>query len=77
LPLLLAGQAIAMPELCFTYLCNIPADDEYHFYEYVPALGREIEVAWMLCGKCCEFAESVVELISELDNERERETWQR
>lgn len=64
-----------MPELCYTLNCNLPAEDEYHFYEYVPALGYEFEVVWMLCDKCCEFACDVVECISELDNEEERERW--
>ena len=55
--------------------CHAPADDEYHFYEYVPVMKKEVEVAWHLCEKCCEFAISVVESVGELDNEQERETW--
>ena len=66
---------MSMIDLCFTLNCNSPADDEYHFYQHVPALGREFEVVWMLCEKCCEFAESVVECVSNLDNEEERERW--
>ena len=64
-----------MPELCYTLNCNQIADDEYHFYQYVPALNREMEVTWLLCEKCCEFACDVVECVSNLDNEQERETW--
>ena len=62
-----------MPELCFS--CHAPADDEYHFYQYVPRINKEVEVVWELCGECCEFAYSVVESISELDNEKERDLW--
>ena len=62
-----------MPELCFTLNCNSPATDEYHFYQEVEALGREFEVVWMLCEKCCEFACDVVECISNL--EWEVEAW--
>ena len=66
-----------MPELCFA--CNAPAEDEYHWFESVPALGCEYEVVWELCEKCCEFAVDVVELVSNLDDEVEREVerWQR
>lgn len=60
---------------CTTLNCPNPAADEYHFYEYVPALGSEYEVVWELCEECCEFVYSVVECISELDNEQERELW--
>ena len=64
-----------MFDLCYTLNCNTPATDEYHFYQYVPALGGEYRVVWMLCDSCCEFACDVVECISNLDNEEERERW--
>lgn len=60
---------------CTTLHCPNPAEDEYHFYEYVPAIGDEVEVIWELCEECCAFAVDVVECISELDNEQERRTW--
>lgn len=59
-----------MPGLCTS--CHAPASDEYHFYEYVPAMSREVEVTWDLCGRCCEFAIDVVESISNLEWEVER-----
>lgn len=59
-----------MPGSCFA--CSSPASDEYHFFEFVPALGREAEVVWDLCDRCCEFAVDVVESISNLEWEVER-----
>ena len=58
---------------CASTYCNRPAEDEYHFSQYVPALGREIECVWMLCEECCEFAVSVVECISNLEEAVEEE----
>lgn len=58
-----------MSESCFAYNCNLPAEDEYHFYSYVPALEGEFEVVWKLCEGHCEFAIDVVECISNLEEE--------
>ena len=66
---------LSMPDSCYTYNCSNLAEDEYHWFEYAPALGYEYEVVWELCEECCAFAVSVVESISELDNEQERELW--
>ena len=60
-----------MPELCFTLNCNSPADDEYTFYQYVPALGTEFPVTWKLCADHCTFAIDVVETVSNLESEVE------
>ena len=46
------------------------ATDEYHWF-----MDDGQEIVWHLCDKCCEFAVDVVESISQLDNEKERETW--
>lgn len=54
---------------CRTSNCPNPAVDEYHWFH-----GR-IEVVWLLCGKCLTFAEEVIECVSNLDDEREREKW--
>lgn len=56
-----------MPELCYVYNCPNPGDDEYTYYDYVPALGREFPVTWKLCSSHCEFAIDVVECISNLE----------
>jgi hypothetical protein len=64
------GGSVDMPELCFTLNCNQPGDDEYTFYQYVPALG-EFPVTWKLCGECCEFAIEIVECVSNLESEVE------
>ena len=61
-----------MPEQCFVFNCGNPGDDEYTYYEYVPALGREFPVTWKLCGECCEFAIEIVECVSNLEDELER-----
>lgn len=54
--------------------CSSPADDEYHYWETISPYGKEVtvEVVWLLCGECCEFAVDVVESISEIESEVER-----
>lgn len=60
---------------CASPFCPHPAVDEYHFYQYVLALDRTVEVVWPLCEDHCDFALDVVEYISNLDDEKERERW--
>lgn len=64
------GINCAMPLIYKCMCCHRhPAEDEYHWW------SGEKEVVWKLCGGCCEFAIEVVECISNLDNEEEREKW--
>src|SRR5688572_19632686 len=67
-----------MPELCYAMACSKPASGEYHWYEEIvtsEGITVRVEVVWELCDECLTFAEEVVESVSELDNEEEREKW--
>ena len=67
-----------MSELCQCLACRQPAVDEYHWWEDVePHKGVRIvvEVCWPLCDTHCDFALEMVEWISNLDDEEERDTW--
>lgn len=66
------------PDLCVVPTCEEVGDDEYHFYEDIKPLGHPVsthKIVWNLCSSHCDFAMTVVESISQLDNPRERETW--
>ena len=54
--------------------CQAPADDEYHYWETITAYGEtaDVEVVWLLCEECCEFAVDVVESITYIEEEVER-----
>ena len=47
------------------------AEDEYHWFT-----DDGQEIVWHLCDECLTFTEEVVESISQLDNQEERERWQ-
>ncbi len=50
--------------------CKTVAVEEYHWYD-----DNHIEHIWQLCEDCCDFAISVVESVSNLEEEITR--WQK
>lgn len=63
-----------MSESCFPCVsCRTAATDEYHWWHEDEDGSHEI--VWHLCDRCCEFAISVVESVSNL--EEELATWMR